>query len=604
MNIEPATRLGTAAFAEKFVVLPAAYNPPGPFRIDRSRYLLGPWEALDDPEVREVTVMKSTQTGGSLVGDIWNARNIRVAPGPTFLNMQTDEDAKDHASLRINELLDRCEPVRFILPVGHKGKLKRLTQELKMQAMWMIIQGANLSNLQSKSVCYETNDEIVFWQPDSLIRDAYARLTAFGWQRKIYNVSQGGMVGDEHDRKYKGGTMEEWSWLCPGCSLMQPYKWTYDNNPEERGGMKWETNDDTKPEGQWNFEELAKTVYMECRQCAAKIYDIPKNRQLLSDTGEYVQQNFTAPRSRRSFHWNALACDAIPWAEIVWEFVEEVIPEYRQGNREPLQKFIQKKLADSDDEGVNWFDTLKIQSSDYQLDENGAFPAWDEEVIRFMAVDKQIDHYWWVVRAFSRVGTSRLVACGKAWTYVELEVLREAHKVESKYTAIDAGAWATDVYMACCVYGWRCLKGEDDKSFTWKDENGETIYKPYSEAIKRDPIFGFKGADLNKEEVREFQETRKFRHAVLCRWSNPAIKDLLHNLRTGLGLYYGIPANVGDDYTNQMNGEQRQVKVNKATGKRTWFWKKVGRAGDHLRDCECMILVQAAIRGLLMGRVK
>lgn len=602
-DIEPCEQLTIREYAERFVVLPSAYATPGPFKIGHSGYLNAPWEALQDPEVREVTVMKSTQTGGSLVGDIWTAWIPRVAPAPMFINMQTDDDARDHATLRINELLDRCEPVSSIIPKGHKGKNKRVTQSMSMQTMWLIIQGANLSNLQSKSVCYSDNDEIWCWSPDSLIRDAYARQTAFKWRRKAYNCSQGGMIGDELDRKFKNGTMEEWSWVCPSCEFAQPYRWTYNNNPKERGGIKWENDDTTRPDGNWNYDELAKTVRMECRQCGESLTDTPKNRRHLAESGHYIRQNFASPKWARSFRWNALSCDAIPWADIVWEFVEEVIPEFRQGNREPLQKFIQKRLAESDDEGVNWFDSQTVENSDYQFDENGVAPEWDEEAIRFMAIDKQIDHYWWVIRAFSKVGTSRLMAWGRAESELELETIRETHFVDPKYVAIDAGAWATSVYMACCVYGWRCLKGVDNKEFPHKDASGEKVWKPYSEPIRREPLFGLKGEDLGKNEVLKFQTSRRFQNAILAHWSNSHIKDLLHNLRTGMGLYWGIPGNVGQVYLDQMNGEQRQIKVD-PRGKRTWVWKKVGRAGDHLRDCECMVLVQAAIRGLLIGRTK
>jgi len=603
-GIEPLERLSVAEYAERNVVLPSAYASPGAFRIGTSRYLLGPWEALEDPEVQEVTLMKATQTGGSLVADIWaGAYRIRNAPAPTFWNMQTDDDAKDHTELRINELLNNCDPVFSILPEGHKGKLKRVTQEIVAQVFWMIMQGANLSNLQSKSVCVSVNDEIVFWKPDSLLRDANARQTAFGWQRKTYNCSQGGMVGDELDRRWKGGSMEDYSWTCPKCEFSQPYKWTYNNNYREKGGIKFEKSDLTCPEGRWDYDALSKTVRMQCRQCGEDFEDTPKNRKILAESGSYIRQNPGAPRARRSFHWNALACEAIPWADIVWEWVEEVVPEYKQGNREPLQKFIQKKLAESDDEGVNWFDTQATEASDYVFGEDGKAPKWDEESFRFMAIDKQIDHYWWVVRAFSKFGTSRLVAWGKAHSDAELEMIREENEVEAQYTAIDSGKWASDVYMYCCVYGWRTLKGDPAQGFPWKDDQGEKVWRPYSEPVNREPLFGMKASDLSSSKVQDFKRKRKFRYAKLCRWSNPFIKDVLFNLRAGMGLYWGVPANVGQIYLNQMNGEQRRIKID-PRGKREWIWVKTGRAGDHLRDCECMILVQAAIRGLLIGRAK
>lgn len=602
MTIAPLRRLSIREFAERYVTLPSAYTPAGEFRVRNSRYMVEPWEALADPAVRDVTVVKATQTAGSLVGDIWLTWLLRVAPAPTFLNMQTDSDAKDHATLRINELLDRCPVVKELLPVGHKGKSKRVTQELVMQSMWLIMQGANLSNLQSKSVCYSINDEIYFWQPDSLIRDARARQTAFKWQRKTYNVSQGGMVGDELDRAFLAGTQERWSWECPSCGMVQPYRWSYNNDPKERGGVKWDTNDETRPDGVWNFDALSRTVRLECRGCGEGLRDTPGTRRTLAEGSRYVVGNPSAPSSRRSFTWNALACDGIPWADLVWEWVTEVIPEYRAGNREPLQKFVQKKLAEADDEGVSWFEAQTVDNSDYRLDEHGRAPDWPEEAHRFMAIDKQIDHYWWAIRAFAADGRSRYVASGRATNDIELEEIRRRHEVRADHVAEDSGKWASEVYMHCCTYGWRTLKGEDDKSFAWKDAaTGETVWRPYSEPILREPLYGMNTEHLAAEKVAEFQRGRRFKCAILCRWSNAFFKDMLQNLRSGMGLYWGIPANAPQIYLDQLQGEQRRVKVH-ANGKRTWEWRKVGRKGDHLRDCELMILVLAAIRGLLAGR--
>lgn len=607
-KLEPLETQSILEYAERFVVLPSAYARPGPFKIRTSGYLVEPWEALQDPLIKEVTVMKATQTGGSLVGDIYTSWRPRVCPAPMFYNMQTDEDAKAHATLRINKLLDNTAPLKLILPQGHKGKnVKRVTQEIVMQMMWLIVQGANLSSLQSKSVCVSINDEIVFWQPDSLLRDADARLTAFAWQRKAYDCSQGGMVGDALDGKWKGGTMEDWAFICPKCENGQPYKWTYNNNHKERGGMKWEKDETSCPGGVWDYEGLESTIRYECRQCGHEITDVPKNRRMLSDGGHYIRLNPSAPRSRRSFHWSALACEAIPWADIVWEWVNEVVPQFRQGNREPLQKFIQKKLAESDDESVNYFDAQTTEGSDYSFNEQGKVPTWDDEFCRFMAIDKQIDHYWYVVRAFSKIGTSRLIAWGRAESDEELDLIAKEHEVKAQHVCIDSGAWATDCYMLACVYGWRCLKGDKDEKrqgYRWKDPNNEEpIWKPYAPPVRREPLFGMKAIDLKGDKVRKFKSRRKYQAAKLCRWSNPLIKDFLFNLRAGMGLYWGVPANVGQVYLDQMNGEQRRLKTD-PRGKKSWEWKEVGRAGCHLRDCECMLLVLAAIRGLLMGRTK
>ncbi len=77
---------------------------------------------------------------------------------------------------------------------------------------------------------------------------------------------------------------------------------------------------------------------------------------------------------------------------------------------------------------------------------------------------------------------------------------------------------------------------------------------------------------------------------------------MLAILKAGKGLYWGVPKNVDQAYLEQLEGEQLRKVINKRTGRRTWEWVKVGRRGDHLKDCECMQMVMACIKGLLIGR--
>jgi len=590
-------------WAERNVSLPSNYATPGPFKVSRSRYLSAVFDALQDPSIREVTFRKATQTGGSMVSDILAAWVIRVNPWPMQINMQTDPDAKVHAQSRINPLLASCNAVAELFPTNRHHLA---TTEKFFQLMFLTIQGANENSLQSRSVCYQCNDEVVFWPAAGLTKDADRRLNAYSWRRTQYNVSQGGMEDDEFDKKYNAGTQEEYCWACPKCGMVQPFVWQYNNDPKEKGGMKYEENETTRPGGiDWDHDELAKTIYYECRDCEHRITDTPTERELLDRSATWIPSNKKAPASKRSFAFPAMACLEIPWADLVAEWVE-AIASMKEGDTEPLKKFIQKRLAQSFKENIQFFEAKGSVHQDYYITEAtdlspGKF--WADEHTRFLTFDMQLDHFWYVARAWSVDGRSRLIAEGRLLTELDIREKQIELGVNDTQVVGDSGFKATEVYMMCCIYGWRCLKGEDQRAFVWIDKkNNQKYFRPYSMPTKQEPVFGFSKAQMSRADMEHFQRNRKTRYATLSRWSNRHFNDLLQVLRGGKGVYWGIPSNSSPTYLEQLDGAQLRRRRNKQTNKVTWEWVPVGRRGDHLRDCELQQLVCAAFAGLLLGR--
>ena len=78
------------------------------------------------------------------------------------------------------------------------------------------------------------------------------------------------------------------------------------------------------------------------------------------------------------------------------------------------------------------------------------------------------------------------------------------------------------------------------------------------------------------------------------------LKDRLQRLFTGRGLYWGFPDDVSQKWRDQMGGERLKQKT-LPNGKIVHEWVEVGRAGTHLRDCECMVLVCAIADRLMDG---
>lgn len=598
-------RLCLSRWAEKNVVLPANYASPGPFRTSRSRWMLKIFASLENFRKRETTLNKATQTGGSLISDIWIAWVVRVFPAPMQINMQTDPDARDHAITRINPLLENCAAVTPVLP----DQRRKLTMEISMQFMFLKIQGANISSLQSKSICYQANDEMVFWHTAGLAKHADNRLPRFRWRRHQFNVSQAGLEGDEFDKKTLAGTQEEFSWPCPKCGHRQPFKWEYDHDHHAPGGMKYTEDDTTHPGGtEWDPDRLIETVYYECRQCRHRIRDTPAAREALDQAADWVVMNARAQKTKDSFHLPAMACLDISWGDLVVEFVHAV-DALKTGDTEPMKNFIMKRLSESWKDNLQFFEARGAASRDYLILETTVLippTFWEPEDTRFLSVDTQLDHYWYISRAFSVEGASRLIAEGRLTTDEEIRDIQTSLKVRDDHVILDSGFRTIDVYMLCCIYGWRAMRGDDKRAFPWvevDDKGNETrYYRPWSKPERHDPLFGYNTSQLSADQIRHFERRRKYRHAINCLWSNRVFNDLLQSLKNGKGAYWGVPSNVSQTYLDQLDGATLRKKRNKQTNKETWEWVKVGRKGDHIRDCELQALVAAAIDGRLIGR--
>ena len=592
---EPCEELTIAEYAEKFIELPNSYAFPGKVRFNKNRYLLRVLLVLQQAWVRKVVFLKAVQCAGSLCWDIFLAWLIRVDPGPTMFNMQTDDDAKQHAKFRINPLLELCSATRPLLP---SNRHKDLTSSKEMQLMWLLIQGANDSNLQSKSTRYVGNDELAFWKKVGLTKDAEARVTAFLWRSKIFYVSQAGIEGDEMDVAHKSGNRLELRFPCPACKKFQPYKWQYESH-KSRGGMKYVKNEITFPDGEWNFEELEKTIYYECRHCGHHIHNTPEERGWLDEHSDFFLTNPKAPNSVVSLHVNAIANTGIPWSLLVKEWCEAMIA-YDRGDIEPLKRFIQKRLAEPFGEDFSFLQGTVSTHRDYKLDDEWLVPGPDDtqlnpEVARFLTIDKQEKCVYYVCRAWAANGESRLIEAGCVTDENQVRAAQLRLKVPDDHVAEDAAHWGDEVYWYCCIWGWRALIGADEKSWAWfrGANKSEKYYLPFAKPQHIDPGLGYKREDWIDPKKRELAAARAYQYAIVCRWSNPYFKNFLQRLKSGRGLYWGIPADIQQTYLDQLEGE-KLVKV-----KGVWIWKKFGKKGDHYLDCERMNLVLAFVFGLL-----
>ena len=488
---------------------------------------------------------------------------IAEEPGPTLITMQTDDDARAWVDTRFHPSLKSNDKVAPLLPSGkQRGNFRK--GEILFPHMPLHIGGANLANLQSKSIRFVYGDECWLWKPGML--EEARRRTHDRWNSRVVLVSQGGVEGDQFDGAFQDADIHDFCFECPKCKQRQTYQWKQ---------VKFKH---VKTEGEeWDWDAITESVHYECanEDCKEKFEDRAEVRRQLSASGKYISRNNNAKPGRIAATYPAMAVWWINWSKLVHEWITAQDARKRM-NMAPLRQFIQKRLAQSWVEPSETI-SLKGATDAYQLKEYFNGEKWEEENFRFMCVDVQQDHFWAVIRAWSIEGKSRLLYEGKIDEWEGLRMLRDRMKVPNRCVFVDRGYRPETVALECRKSQtpndpnpWNCLLGEESNGYASK-VGKRRVMKPYSSIQRARTTAGL--------------------YYKYCKFSNLLAKDTLSALMRGDGAGWQIPANHREEYRKQMENER---KVEVSPGK--WRYK-VSKTwvGNHLWDCETMQIIAASI---------
>jgi hypothetical protein len=563
-------------WARRHVQLPESYATPGPFNVRLSPWLVPIFDALQNPLVRRVHFRKAVQIGGTLVADVWLPWIIANDPGPISWTMQTDEMVEKHAKTRLWPLLERCRPVAAMLP---KPGPHRTTTEIFFGGFFVSLNAANLSTQQSQSIRYKINDEL--WLPrwQDIYGHAVARVSKFEevGRSKIYNASQAPVMdaetGNVEDTSYRSGDQGEWHAECPGCRKVLPVAFEV-LSKEQRGGVIWDRaarrDDET-----WDVGRAVETCRFRCIACGHESADNDATRAGWAKTGRFVAMNPAAPREVRSFRLEAIVTR--PMRLLVEEFLQAENQLVRTGDEQAKIEFRTKRQA------LPWIVEKKavnvlLKDSGYKLADYAQGESIPDEAIRFMAIDRQQDHFWCEVGAFSTAQGPRYrqLWFGRIDTRDQLRAIQERFKVSSACVAQDRGYRPADVDRDCAEFGWRSMRGYGRRTWTMRDEaTGTMVNFPFSDPQVSD----YRGGDV-----------------YFYNWSGDYFKDTLATALEGKGdLRWELPSDVNPLYLEHIKGE---AKVEVRTG--VWEWREVrSNAPNHGLDTSAMLLCMATIAGII-----
>ena len=560
--VTPPSDMDVVEWACEYVKLPQSARSPN-FDIDATPWLRWPMLQIADDENKEVIVMAPVGSGKTTMLEGLLPWIIAEEPGPTLITMQTDDDARAWVDTRFHPSLKANDKVAPLLPSGkQRGNFRK--GEILFNHMPLHIGGANLANLQSKSIRWVYGDEVWIWK-DGMLEEARRR-THDRWNSRVVLVSQGGSEGDQFDRAFEDALIHDYCFKCPECNERQTYQWKQ---------VKFEH---VKTEAdEWDWEAITDSVYYECanEDCKAKFEDKAEVRRKLSASGEYVSRNNNAKPGRMAATYPAMAVWWINWSKLVHEWITAQDARKRM-NLAPLRQFIQKRLAQS------WVEpsetvTLKGATDAYRMKEYFNGEKWEDENFRFMTIDVQQDHFWAVIRAWSIEGKSRLLYEGKVDEWEGLRMLRSRMKVPNRCVFVDRGYRPEIVALECRKSvtaddpnPWNCLLGEESNGYVTKIGKRRVV-KPHSSVQRARTTAGL--------------------YWKYVKFSNLLAKDTLTSLMRGEGAGWQIGVDHSKEYVKQMENER---KVEVSPGK--WRYKvSKSWVGNHLWDCESMQVVAASI---------
>lgn len=336
----PRTRLSEWADAEFYLAAQSSANP-GKWRTQPAqRDIL---DAMGDPAIERVSVMKSTRVGGTKMAVATMLSKVVNDPCPMMIMLPTEDGAKKWSLEELAPTIAVCPSVAALVEEAASRSSANTTLFKMFPGGAMSIVGANSpSNLRQVSRRLLICDEVdAYPQSAGTEGDPIAlaeQRTADYWDRKLIFISTPLLAGTSHiERLYLEGDQRRYYVPCPTCGHMEFLTFREHSGDEEEGDepgrrgaghfMRW-------PEGR------PEEAHFICRSRGCRIEEREKVEMM--ERGEW---RAAAPfRGHASFHiWRAYSYSPnARWGQIAAEFMKA-----NRGGPEKLKTFVNTALAET-----------------------------------------------------------------------------------------------------------------------------------------------------------------------------------------------------------------------------------------------------------------
>lgn len=503
-------------------------------------------------------------------------------PGPTLWVTKSKPEAIKLVKGRLWPMYDKTECIAEKMP---KQKGKRNLLSLYFPGTYFHVVGAeNDADLQSTPYRYTFRDEVRQWKKGALdMVDKRTRM--FPYNYKHVTISCPDMEGDDVHRGFLRGNQNHWFIKCRNCPGEFELTWGEKKLP---GGLKWDTNEVTCPDGKRNIDETVKTLRFECPHCNHRYTDIAPNqadRKYFTRNGRWIPANPTAASNAKSYHWNALLPHMTDWAVQVAEYFTSL---------NALQWADHAPYKDhwNETRGLPWTDRLRYQKEEKFLDQRirpySRGDRWDLEKRRILTADLQAKggrHYWVNIRAWGYYGVSRWLHFSKALSIEDIKKIQSDYGVLDENVAIDAAWSSAEAYKMVVEsgYKWKAMRGEDVEHFLVKSDNGPAVKRMW-DVSPADPALGTTLAG-------------RVPMIPLYRFSKPATLERLFLMMYGELGDWQLHEDADTEYKLQVAAWDRRFRTNRLGAEVPEWYQK--RKDDHATATERMQIAIADITGLL-----
>lgn len=285
----------------------------GPWRNRRTPYLVEPMAAFNDPAVRHITVVASSQVGKSelelnIIGYI-----IDQDPGSILYIQPTLDDAKKFSRQRVSPMIrDTPRLRRKVADVKSRDGGNTILQKQFPGGLISIVGSQAASGLASLPARYVIGDERDRWaisagSEGDPWRLAVARTTTY-YNAKLVDVSTPTIRGASAiEKTFMAGTMEHWCYQCPDCGEWSELRF---------GDIKFEFRE--VPVGRKLDYEVTSVAWA-CPHCGV----LQSEEAMRAQPAKWIAENPEALSlsGHRSFKISAFASPWVPWETIVYKFL-------------------------------------------------------------------------------------------------------------------------------------------------------------------------------------------------------------------------------------------------------------------------------------------
>lgn len=552
--LKPPEDISVSEWAAKYRVLDSKASAiPGPWRNEKTPYLIGVMDEFCNFYTEEIALIKGTQLGGTealfnMLGWI-----IQQDPSPTMAVYPSDILGESISTNRLQPMLRLSPPLKKRWRENASTKL-----ELQFDGMYLTIVGSNSpANLASRPVRFLFLDEVDKYPGASKkeadpIKLARERTKTFH-NRKIFMTSTPTLKsGHIWQALEDADVVKHYFVPCPHCGKYIELKWAQVKFPKEDG---------------MSYMDRAELANYVCQECGCVITDQDKPQMLRYGEWRVVKQNAAVAR-KVAFWINTLYSPFVRFSEMAREFL------LSKDDPDTFQNFTNSWLAEP------WEDTKLKTNADLVLERQTELPEFtvpEWTKLLTAGVDVQENCLYWSIRAWGNYLTSQNIAHGQAFSFGEVERI-----MNLQYCKEDGSAMVVQLAL---------IDSGDNTDAVYDFCASNSDWALPSKGASHAMTAHFKLSKVNKTDSRAYGmnlvmiDTGKYKDMIAGRMKK-------ENGSGSWMVYQGCDR----DYAEQVTAEH---KVNVRSGQRTtqeWVLK-TSHADNHYLDTEVYAMCAADMLG-------